>query len=210
MLRYPHATIDEFRKAPNTIGIPFMGPWINRLDEQAFYANGKRYPFDMALGNVRGQIPIHGFVTTTDQWKVVEMKATKDEAWVKSRLEFYKVPAWMKQWPFAHTVDMTYRLKDGVLEVVTEVTNLANEPMPLVDRLSPALHAHRQQARRMDGVDCREAALPAVAAEAPDRRDRADRQVRAPIRRRSRSGTTTSTTSSAIWCATRRGAPRSR
>ncbi len=90
VLRYPHATIDEFRKAPNTIGIPFMGPWINRLDEQAFYANGKRYPFDMALGNIRGQIPIHGFVTTTDQWKVVEMKATKDEAWVKSRLDFYK------------------------------------------------------------------------------------------------------------------------
>jgi aldose 1-epimerase len=132
VLRYPHATLDEFRKAPNTIGIPFMGPWANRLDEQAFYANGKRYPFDMALGNVRGQIPIHGFVTTTDQWKVVEMKATKDEAWVKSRLEFYKVPAWMKQWPFAHTVDMTYRLKAGVLEVLTEVTNLANEPMPLV------------------------------------------------------------------------------
>ena len=132
VLRYPHATLDEFRKQPNTIGIPFMGPWINRLDEQAFWANGKRYPFDMALGNVRGQIPIHGFVTTTDQWKVVEMKATKDEAWVKSRLEFYKVPAWMKQWPFAHTVDMTYRLKDGVLEVLTEVTNLANEPMPLV------------------------------------------------------------------------------
>ena len=132
VLRNPHATVEEFRKAPNTVGIPFMGPWANRLDEQAFYANGKRYPFDMALGNIRGTIPIHGFVTTTDQWKVVEMKATKEEAWVKSRLDFYKVPAWMKQWPFAHTVDMTYRLKDGVLEVLTEVTNLATEPMPLV------------------------------------------------------------------------------
>ena len=60
------------------------------------------------------------------------MKATKEEAWVTSRLEFYKVPAWMKQWPFAHTVDMTYRLKDGVLEVLTEVDEPANEPMPLV------------------------------------------------------------------------------
>ena len=87
VLRYPHATLDEFRKAPNGIGVPFMGPWANRLDEQAFYANGKRYPFDMALGNVRGQIPIHGFVTTTDQWKVVELKASKDAAWVKSRTQ---------------------------------------------------------------------------------------------------------------------------
>ena len=28
-------------------GIPFMGPWANRLDEQAFYANGRKYAFDM-------------------------------------------------------------------------------------------------------------------------------------------------------------------
>ncbi len=132
VLRYPHATIEEFRKAPNSIGVPFMGPWANRLDEQAFYANGKRYPFDMALGNIRGQIPIHGFITTTDQWKVVDLKATAGEAFVTSRLEFYKQPAWMKQWPFAHSIDMTYRLKDGVLEVATAVTNLAVEPMPLV------------------------------------------------------------------------------
>jgi len=132
VLWWPFSSVEDFKAKPAMSGIPFLGPWANRLDEQAFYANGKRYPFDMALGNIRGQIPIHGFVTTTDQWKVVETKATKDEAWVKSRLDFYKVPAWMKQWPFAHTVDMTYRLKDGVLEVLTEVTNLANEPMPLV------------------------------------------------------------------------------
>ena len=131
VLRNPHATVEAFKAAPNTVGIPFMGPWANRLDEQAFYANGKRYPFDMALGNVRGQIPIHGFITTTDQWKVVETKANATEAWATSRLEFYKQPAWMKQWPFAHTVEMTYRLKDGVLEVVTVVNNLSNEPMPL-------------------------------------------------------------------------------
>ena len=54
---------------PELSGIPFLGPWTNRLDEQAFYANGKRYAFDMALGNVRGAIPIHGFVTTTTEWQ---------------------------------------------------------------------------------------------------------------------------------------------
>ena len=38
------------RTQPSMSGIPFVGPWANRLDEQAFYANGKRYPFDMELG----------------------------------------------------------------------------------------------------------------------------------------------------------------
>ena len=132
VLRYPHATIDEFRKAPNTIGVPFMGPWANRLDEQAFYANGKRYPFDMALGNIRGA-DSHPRLRHHD--RPVEGRRHEGdagEAFVTSRLEFYKQPAWMKQWPFAHTVDMTYRLKDGVLEVATAVTNLSVEPMPLV------------------------------------------------------------------------------
>ena len=55
-----------------------MGPWANRLDEQAFYANGRRYAFDMSLGNVRGTIPIHGFVTTTDQWQVKELRSSAE------------------------------------------------------------------------------------------------------------------------------------
>jgi len=66
VLRFPQKTIADFKAQPNATGIPFMGPWANRLDEQAFYANGRRYPFDMSLGNVRGNIPIHGFLTTTE------------------------------------------------------------------------------------------------------------------------------------------------
>ncbi|HKY21250.1 MAG TPA: aldose 1-epimerase [Vicinamibacterales bacterium] len=132
ILRFTRPSIDDLRAKPAGMhGIPFMGPWANRLDEQAFYANGKRYPFDMQLGNVTGAIPIHGFMTRTDQWQVVEAAHDGKAAWVTSRLETHKQPSWMKQWPFAHTIDMTYRLQDGVLEVHTKVTNLAVEPMPV-------------------------------------------------------------------------------
>ena len=74
VLRWPYASIEEFKSRPALSGIPFVGPWANRLDEQAFYANGKRYPFDMELGNVRGAIPIHGFLSSTDQWKVTRRR----------------------------------------------------------------------------------------------------------------------------------------
>ena len=132
ILRFTVASIDEFRAKPAGLhGIPLLAPWANRLDEQAFYANGKRYPFDMELGNVNGAIPIHGFMTRTDQWQVLEAKADGTAAWVTSRLDAYKQPAWMKQWPFAHTIDVTYRLQDGTLEVLTKVTNHAIEPMPV-------------------------------------------------------------------------------
>ena len=132
ILRFTLPSIEDLKAKPAGMhGIPFMGPWANRLDEQAFYANGKRYAFDMQLGNVNGAIPIHGFMTRTDQWQVIEVKQDGKAAWVTSRLETHRQPLWMKQWPFAHTIDMTYRLQDGVLEVLTKVTNLAVEPMPV-------------------------------------------------------------------------------
>ena len=137
VLRWPYASVEEFKARPSLSGIPFLGPWANRLDEQAFYANGKRYPFDMELGNIRGAIPIHGFLSTTDQWRVVDMKADGASAWLTSRLEFFRQPMWMKQWPFAHTIEITHRLQAGVLEVRTTITSLSADPMPVAIGFHP-------------------------------------------------------------------------
>jgi aldose 1-epimerase len=132
ILRFPFASIDQYRAKPiGRHGIPLLAPWGNRLDEQAFYANGKRYAFDMSLGNVTGAIPIHGFLSMTDEWQTLELKHDAKAAWFTSRLDVYKQPSWMKQWPFAHTIEMTYRLQGGVLEVRTKVVNMSAEPMPV-------------------------------------------------------------------------------
>jgi aldose 1-epimerase len=137
ILRFPYASVEEFRTRGSGLnGIPFLAPWANRLDEQAFYANGRRYPFDMQLGNVRGETPIHGFLSASE-WQVVEVDADEDAAWVTSRLEFYRNPAWMRQFPFAHTIDMTYRLANGALQVATAVSNLSIEPMPVAIGFHP-------------------------------------------------------------------------
>jgi len=132
VLRWPYTSLEDYKARGGGLnGIPFLGPWANRLDEQAFYANGKKYTFDMELGNVRGAIPIHGFLSATDQWQVTEVKADGKSAWVTSKLEVWKQPMWMKQWPFAHTIEITHRLQDGVLQVQTKITNLSAEPMPV-------------------------------------------------------------------------------
>src|SRR4029077_14993089 len=88
VLHWPFATVEEFAARPAMSGVPFLGPWANRLDEQAFYANGRRYPFDMELGNVRGAIPIHGFLTTNPNWTFVDAKADDASAWTTARLDF--------------------------------------------------------------------------------------------------------------------------
>ena len=139
VLYFPFADVATFRSHPSLSGIPFLGPWANRLDEQAFYANGKRYPFNMNLGNVSGAHPIHGFLSFTEKWKVTEVKADLEAAWVTSRLEFYREPSWMAQFPFAHTIEMTYRLAAGVLQVELRLQNLSSEPMPVSVGFHPYL-----------------------------------------------------------------------
>ncbi len=137
VLRWPYASVEEFKARPALNGIPFLGPWANSLDEQAFYANGTRYAFDMGLGNVRGSIPIHGFLSQTDRWETVEIEADAQSAWVTSRLDFYRQPAWMKQFPFAHTIEITHRLQNGALQVHTRIVNLSAEPMPVAIGFHP-------------------------------------------------------------------------
>lgn len=137
VLHFPFSSLEEFKAQPSSSGIPFLAPWANRLDEQAFYANGKKYSFNMSLGNVHGAIPMHGFLMLNPFWEVVELKADKHAAWLTCRLDFFRHPDWMAQFPFAHTIELTQRLEDGVLEVRTRIVNLSTDPMPVAIGFHP-------------------------------------------------------------------------
>lgn len=130
----PFDNLSEFRAKPALCGVPFLEPWANRLDQDGFYANGKKYLLNPDLGNIRrdqNQKPIHGLLMFSPDWKVVKLEADGRSARVTSRLEFWRYPDLMAQFPFAHTVEMTYRLANGVLEVETVLENQASEPMPV-------------------------------------------------------------------------------
>ena len=130
----PYATVKELKAKPAMAGNPFLAPWANRLDQDAFWANGKKYALNPELKNFRrdgsGQ-PIHGLLVYASEWQVASLKSGEEAASVTSRLEFWKYPDWMAQFPFAHTYEMTYRLRDGVLEVDTSIENLSTQTMPV-------------------------------------------------------------------------------
>ena len=129
----PYSSLSEFKAKPVQLGNPLLAPWANRIDQDAFFANGKKYLLNPDLKNFRydaNRKPIHGLVVFAD-WKVVSVKADKRRAEVTSRLEFYRNPDWMAHFPFAHVIEMTYRLSQGELEVETVVENLSSQPMPL-------------------------------------------------------------------------------
>jgi aldose 1-epimerase len=91
----------------------------------------------MDLGNVKGANPIHGLLSSSPYWQVVSVAGDKRSARTTSRLEFWRYPELMAQWPFAHEYEMTYTLKDGVLEVRVTVTNLSHDPMPVAIGFHP-------------------------------------------------------------------------
>lgn len=130
----PYRTLDEFRARPAHFGNPFLWPWANRIDGMEYRVRGRKYLLNEELGNVRpgtNRTPIHGLLVYSDLWQVAGYGADAAGAFVTSRLEFWRRPELMAQFPFAHAVEMTYRLAEGRLEVETVIENLSDEEMPV-------------------------------------------------------------------------------
>jgi aldose 1-epimerase len=134
ILYFPLPDVSALEKSRGLNGIPFLAPWANRMAGSGFWANGKHYKFNPDLGVMRidqNGISIHGLLTTSTLWKVTEVHADSSSAHMTARLEFWKHPELMAEWPFAHEYEITYRLAKGELEVTTAIRNLSDEPMPV-------------------------------------------------------------------------------
>jgi len=145
VLWFPFRGPDELKAAPALCGIPFLAPWANRLDGDAYWVNGNKYALNPALANLRrdgNQKPIHGLLLFSPAWELISAEADAVSASAASRLEFWKYPELMAQFPFAHEITMAYRLANGSLEVSLRLTNLCAEPMPVAIGYHPYFQLH--------------------------------------------------------------------
>ncbi len=136
----PNASLGEMIAKKPMCGNPLLSPWANRVEGLSYKVNGKQYALNPALGNLRldgNKNPIHGLVTFTNLWRVVEVASNHEEALVRMSLDCSKQPDWLAQFPFPHRIELTYKLRAGQLEVVTAIENLATEPMPLAIGFHP-------------------------------------------------------------------------
>jgi aldose 1-epimerase len=137
ILHMPAADISQLS---GLSGIPFLAPWANRIPGGGFEANGNRYTFNESLGVLRmhpEHVAIHGMLTSSDLWHITGVGADSTCAWFTARLEFWRHPKLMANWPFAHEYEMTYRLAGGSLEVLVAVKNLSSEAMPVAIGFHP-------------------------------------------------------------------------
>ena len=143
-LWFPFAGPGALRENPAMCAVPFLAPWANRIDGDAYWANGKRYLLNGELGlhrDANGK-PIHGLLRFSPAWTLEACGADENCAYATSRLEFWKHPEMMAQFPFAHTIRMTHRLAAGALEVETALENLSADPMPVAVGFHPYFQLH--------------------------------------------------------------------
>jgi aldose 1-epimerase len=139
LLHFPLDNPSALKENRHLNGIPFLAPWANRMPD-GFHANGKYYRFNPDSEMIRPDpngIPIHGLLTASPFWEVIDVSADEKSASVTSRLEFWKHPDLMANWPFAHDYEMTHRLAGGVLEVSVTINNLSTDPMPIAVGFHP-------------------------------------------------------------------------
>lgn len=141
----PMESLAAFAERPRLMGNPLLWPWANRLDWDGYYFDGKEYHLNPALDNIGrdgNQLPIHGLVKFSELWEVVSLGADEDSAWATSRLEYSRYPELAAQFPFAHRLEMTYRLSGGWLEVTTRIENLSRAKMPVSLGFHPYFQLH--------------------------------------------------------------------
>jgi aldose 1-epimerase len=143
VLWFPYSNLADFKAEPKFCGIPFLAPWANRLRQDAYSVNGRKYLLNGDLDNLQRDTngkPLHGLLAFSPHWRIKDLDAGARDARLTSRLEFWRYPELMAQFPFAHTIEMTHRVRNGALEVETVLENHSSEPLPVVIGHHPYLH----------------------------------------------------------------------
>jgi len=141
-LLYFPSDLEAFQKSGGRgmNAIPFLAPWGNRIPGGGFWANGERYTFNTGLHNLSVNakgVAIHGMLTASSLWEVTDVRADRKSAHVTSRLQFWRYPDLMANWPFAHEYEMTYTLTESGLQVTIAIKNLSTKPMPIAIGFHP-------------------------------------------------------------------------
>lgn len=140
ILYVPFTSLTDKGAQHGLSGVPFLAPWANRLDEAGYWFGPTHYALDATTGNFGKDgngLPIHGLLANSTLWKISDLASNGTAARVTSRLEFWKSPELLHQWPWVQEYEMTYTLSKDGLQVETRITNRSAESMPVAIGFHP-------------------------------------------------------------------------
>lgn len=131
-------------------GNPILFPFPNRVKGGAYSFGGRDHQLDVnetARGN-----HIHGLVSNR-AWRLDGAGASEGEgAWQTASLQLDSQSDIQRQYPFPCRISVTTRLREGVLEQITEVNNTGSKPLPMGYGTHPWFPASLGEAREKTEV----------------------------------------------------------
>jgi aldose 1-epimerase len=115
----------------HTTGMPLLHPWANRLGAWSyrFGTATVRLPRERVQVEQHG-LPIHGVMVGERRWEVVGIEDDKVSGSLVARFAFDQ-PRLLEVFPFAHEVEVTVRVVEAVLEVITTVRPTGRRRVPV-------------------------------------------------------------------------------
>jgi aldose 1-epimerase len=123
----------KYAESGSSFGIPLLHPWANRLSGFAYRVAGREVELDPETGPLRLDehgLPIHGLLTASPHWEVVEAGADAEAARLVARLDFGAHRELLAGFPFPHLLEQHVELEDGRLSVTTTL-RADDRPVPV-------------------------------------------------------------------------------
>ena len=105
--------LEKYTESGSTFGIPLLHPWANRLDGLR-YGQVELDPERTPVRLEENGLPIHGLLSASPHWDVIEEQAT----FLAARLSFDR-PELLAGFPYPHELSIAVALSDSDLRIET-------------------------------------------------------------------------------------------
>jgi aldose 1-epimerase len=129
-----------------TMGIPLLHPWANRLAGTSYAVDGVEVEMDpgspLLHRDERG-LPIHGLLAACGAWKAITREADGTSARVGAVLDAGDVPGLLHAFPFPHRLELAIELHPELLSISTTLVATGSVAVPVAFGWHPYLQLPR-------------------------------------------------------------------
>ncbi|MCB1142360.1 MAG: aldose 1-epimerase [Leptospiraceae bacterium] len=136
---YSPDSVLEYAHSNHLQGIPFLHPWVNRLEGDYFHWKDKRYeinPKNSKLRRDKNQLPIHGILSRTEGWKVTRVYNHSQVSVYEATYDFEDQED-LEVFPFPHKIGYKIIVEGNTIKVSLEIFNTGREEMPVSSGFHP-------------------------------------------------------------------------
>jgi galactose mutarotase-like enzyme len=130
--------LEAWAQRGQTMGIPLLHPWANRLSGWSYEVDGRRVELARGSAHVRPDehgLPIHGLLHGETSWVVTEHTETE----LRAEFDFGADSRRMRLFPFAHVVAVHAILDPVGLQITTTLTASGDVAVPVAFGYHPYL-----------------------------------------------------------------------